>query len=61
MFGRKKLKKEISDLRKYVNDEIYILSKRIGIEVEERLVQFHKEISDRYFNSLENIFLIIKE
>lgn len=61
MFGNKKLKKEINDLRAYINDELYILKKKLAIDTEERLVQFHKEISDRYFNSLENIFRFNKE
>lgn len=48
---------EMGDLKvRYEND-----LERIGIEFERRLVEFHKEISDKYFQSLESIFKYTRE
>lgn len=51
----------IEDIKVYVRNENDLLKKQASVNTEERLVIFHKEISDRYFNTLENIFKFNKE
>jgi len=55
---------EMGDLKEAnvdFQDKYYKDLERLKIDMERRLVEFHKEISDKYFQGLENIFKYTRE